>query len=270
MHDGLGYKGVVMRSFTLPSAILCGLFLCLSSNYASACSDHEYRDDFGICWPKGGEIERRAKQVVIESVIGPVEFVKKLSTGDLDAAYQRIGQFILTGPVCPQCKEIATSIFGSETTAELEQLVGKGFVILLEPSMAPIILTYNPVSREVTSERVQEPDAPPISHVDKTKFRGPKNFTVNPAVCIIVSDAGKVFGGYIAPPDLKDAETGAITSLWDTDLRKNDVLTLSSPLCPAEDKPGQKSVATVVMTYENEAPMRGAVEMRYALWGKKQ
>ncbi len=229
---------------------------------AVACPDGYARDSFGFCEPTGRTVEKTGSTALQQSFLGPIDVVKHMSQGDMQGVYASLGKFIVEGPNCVGCGEVAKQALGEQGKERLEALVGHGALILGDvfASDEPVLLSIDPVSKQITKNILFRPDAPPAqagTPPTQSSVREDLSFqAVTPALCVVIKDK-RVVAWWSSIPQLKNSKTGSVNNLWDSGIRPGDTIFVDAGDCSEQNNSAmrQSAMLHVVMEYSYEAPV---------------
>lgn len=204
-------------------------------------------------------------KVVVETakanIDSSLQIVKSFSQNDVQNVYRQIGKFVVEGE-CIGCKQAISSVAGQAGVDTVEQMVGRGFIILTDTNS--MFITYDSTAKAPLITKTEAPPQP-ITTIKKV----PKivEYESSPAMCIVTNEK-LVTIGYEDFPKLKKIKTGEDVLL--KKLKKGDLVTVTAPICKEENKPDnhQKSLTKVQVKFTYDSlPPRVGQEMVYLLHG---
>lgn len=252
-------------------------FLCstFATNSAFACGPCEYSDSLGICWPYDKcVIPKVANQLnPITSVKNAISVAVAVASGDPKQITQAVGNSLIQSPACLGCASVAHTLLPNLSDAQINEAVGTGFLtfigtgdpVLVTLSVATNIATQQPVKQPATAQTPGPSGRNPAIHASRTT-----QTYVAKAECLVTYKDGTAYAVWRDPATFTD--TKGESHLYPTvDLVKNDIVTLTAPICPAWNNPttGQLSVTSVSLKFEAVNSLTGdAKTLKWFVYGK--
>ena len=232
---------------------------------ASACGECEYEDGFlKICLPK-------ASCIIPNPVKTIPTVIEAIASGDPKKIAEAVGATYLQSTGCIGCNYAAQKVFPQLSESQINLIAGEGlltFLVTGEPVLVIVDMAQN-TARQISLA------APPANGgpiPPPPPARGVKQYTAG-AECIIIRGK-EIYAGWKTPPVMIDTATGAQLTFPDVDLRKGDIVNVTSRLCSEWDNPetGQTSVSQISFIYDRNQVITepNANLIKYFLFGNER
>jgi hypothetical protein len=266
-------KGVSMSYKYMLVFVLVCIGFTFNTNIAYACGQCGYSDSLGICWPYD--------KCVIPKVLNQLNPVTQAQavlgigaavvTGDPKKVTQAVGNALVQSPNFLGCMSVAHAILPNLTDAQINQAIGDGFLtfvatgdpVLVTVDVATNIASQQPVKADDTPTPPAAPSAPPAHRKQKT-------YTAT-AQCLIEYKDGTVYGAWRDPATFTDT-SGHPHVFPAVDLLKDDIVTLTAPICASWSSPstGQVSVTSATLKFVRVNPLTGdAKTIKWFIYGPR-
>ena len=248
--------------------------MLLTSSSVIACPEGYYSDDFGICWPDSGYIERKGRQAAEEAArnMNPatqagriIALGQAIISGDRDRMVKALGDTVINSPGCIGCSVLTTTVINNLSKDQINKIVGEGyltFIITGNPVLVFIDVGTNILKESQVTPPAQNPFSQPPSEI-KRQYSGN-------ADCILKEiNSNRIMAGWKSAPVLTGKDGDAYTYPLIA-LNEGDTLILHAPICSQLNNNVQTSVGEIIMKYKysNTFPGKQADDFKVVFSGE--